>query len=238
MANRVATISVHAGWCAGHEIKYLDLGPINATLGDAYVLITGTDDEGNPLPVEDQHVIFDCAPGEPHYSPMWLVHYAVVGKDYRPNSVRSEYEILSGGLPVVKSRLAVNCPLFMAAVRVQDDRMQPKSGWFEGARVFYFDFGQTTVRPSNVYQFAYCRLPGGLWNWVREQAPVFDAIPGDREYSALRRVNLVMTTASYRSNVIRDVESIYGHRLSVQPTAEIYNMPVIAGDAADVVARG
>jgi hypothetical protein len=30
--------------------------------------------------VENQHVIFDCAPGEPHYSPIWLVHYAVVGR--------------------------------------------------------------------------------------------------------------------------------------------------------------
>lgn len=226
MADRVTIVPVLSGWSGGREVRYVDLGPVSTAIGDAYVPIHGIDAEGNPLPVQGQHVIFDCQPDEPHYSPIWLVHYAVVGKDYQANGIRSEDQILRGGYPVVKSRLTVNCPLF-AGVRVQGADIPAKAGWCEGKRLWYLDFGQTTIHPANVYQFAYCRLPGGLWSWVREQAPVFDSLPGDPNYSSLRRINLVMTTSSYRSNAIRDIESIYRYHLSVQPTAEIRNMPLL-----------
>jgi len=65
-----------------------------------FVLIYGMDGaDGNLERVPDQWGIYDTKPDD-DYSPVWRYHYVTVPRDYEPNTIRSEDDILSSGYSV------------------------------------------------------------------------------------------------------------------------------------------
>ena len=61
-----------------------------------------------PEYVEGQYNIYDSVPGMEKYSPLWQFNYVVVGRDYEPNTLRSEADCLGGGFRIEKSTVAEN----------------------------------------------------------------------------------------------------------------------------------
>lgn len=49
--------------------------------------------DGGPERVEGQHIIYDTAPGDAGYSPIWRHHWVVVPRDYEANALRSVQDI-------------------------------------------------------------------------------------------------------------------------------------------------
>ena len=43
-----------------------------------------------------------------HYSPIWRYNYVIVPRDYEPNSLKSEEDCLSAGLPIIESDVYTN----------------------------------------------------------------------------------------------------------------------------------
>ena len=61
-----------------------------------------------PEYVEGQYNIYDSVPGMEKYSPLWQFNYVVVGRDYEPNTLRSESDCLESGYRIEKSTVAEN----------------------------------------------------------------------------------------------------------------------------------
>lgn len=61
-----------------------------------------------PEYVEGQYNIYDSVPGMEDYSPLWQFNYVVVGRDYEPNTLRSEADCLEGGYRIERSTVAEN----------------------------------------------------------------------------------------------------------------------------------
>ncbi len=61
-----------------------------------------------PEYVEGQYNIYDSVPGMDNYSPLWQFNYVVVGRDYEPNTLRSEADCLESGYRIEKSTVAEN----------------------------------------------------------------------------------------------------------------------------------
>lgn len=49
--------------------------------------------DGGPERVDGQHIIYDTAPGDEAYSPIWRHHWVIVPRDYESNSLRSLADI-------------------------------------------------------------------------------------------------------------------------------------------------
>lgn len=65
-------------------------------------------DGKEPEYVEGQYNIYDSVPGMEKYSPLWQFNYVVVGRDYEPNTLRSEEDCLQSGYRIEKSTVAEN----------------------------------------------------------------------------------------------------------------------------------
>lgn len=61
--------------------------------------------DGRPERVPGQFGVYDSRPGDPNYNPVWRDHYVVVPRDYEPNSLRSEEDVLRSGYPVVQANV-------------------------------------------------------------------------------------------------------------------------------------
>ena len=64
--------------------------------------------DGRPERVPEQYGIYDSRPGDPNYSPVWRYSYVVVPRDYEPNALRSEEDILNSGYEVVQADIYTN----------------------------------------------------------------------------------------------------------------------------------
>ncbi len=65
-------------------------------------------DGKEPEYVEGRYNIYDSGPGMENYSPLWQVNYVVVGRDYEPNTLRSEADCLASGFRIERSTVAEN----------------------------------------------------------------------------------------------------------------------------------
>lgn len=61
-----------------------------------------------PEYVEGQYNIYDSVPGMEKYSPLWQFNYVVVGRDYEPNTLRSEADCIESGYRIERSTVAEN----------------------------------------------------------------------------------------------------------------------------------
>ena len=78
-------------------------------MGQGNVVVYSLDgNEGRPERVPDQYGIYDSRPGDEHYSPIWRYHYVLVPRDYEPNALRSEEDVLASGYEVVQADTYTN----------------------------------------------------------------------------------------------------------------------------------
>jgi hypothetical protein len=63
---------------------------------------------GEPTRVPNQFNIYDSIPGMETYSPIWQFNYVVVPRTYVPNTLRSEYDCLHSGYPIIRSNVFEN----------------------------------------------------------------------------------------------------------------------------------
>jgi hypothetical protein len=106
--------AVERVWFDGKIVYAVDCGemevdPASVKVAQEYAVVYGVKADGTPTQeVKGQYNIYDSIPGMEKYSPLWIFNYVVVPKDYRPNSLRSEADVLASGYPVHKSRKVEN----------------------------------------------------------------------------------------------------------------------------------
>ena len=98
-------------WYKGQMVFYPDYGPNPDITAPIYVLITGTDGEGNPQFVQGQNNIIDVVPGDEGYSDFWRVNLVTVPQDYVPNTFKSAAGVQASGYPINMTDIVVNCPV-------------------------------------------------------------------------------------------------------------------------------
>lgn len=76
-------------WFDGKLVYALDCGEVEL---DGQGKLAGGRE---PEYVEGQYNIYDSVPGMEKYSPLWQFNYVVVGRDYEPNTLRSEADCLN-----------------------------------------------------------------------------------------------------------------------------------------------
>jgi hypothetical protein len=83
----------------------VEVDPKTTKVAKEYIAVYATPKPGDPVTkverVPDQLATYDTKPGDAAYSPIWHYHYVVVPRDYKPNTLRSEKDVLSSGFPVV-----------------------------------------------------------------------------------------------------------------------------------------
>jgi hypothetical protein len=114
-------------WFEGRIVYALDCGeveldfdenrnPSNNKVAQEYQVVYAVelDEQGKfasgkePEYVEGRYNIYDSVPGMEKYSPLWQFNYVVVGRDYEPNTLRSEADCLNSGYRIEKSTVAEN----------------------------------------------------------------------------------------------------------------------------------
>jgi hypothetical protein len=101
---------VAARWVNGEIVYRISLGavkvdPKTTKVAKEYIAVYAAPAPGDPPTkverVPEQLAIYDTKPGDEGYSPIWHYHYVVVPRDYKPNTLRSEKDVLDSGYPVV-----------------------------------------------------------------------------------------------------------------------------------------
>lgn len=88
-------------------VVYVD--PQRQLLAKEYVVCYAVEGpDGRPERVPGQFGIYDSRPGDAHYSPIWRYYYVPVPRDYAPNTLRSEADVLGSGYPVIESDTYTN----------------------------------------------------------------------------------------------------------------------------------
>jgi hypothetical protein len=97
-------------WVNGEIVYRASFGPVEVDpkatkVAKEYITVYAAPKPGDPVTqverVTDQLAIYDTKPGDAGYSPIWHYHYVVVPRDYKPNTLRSEKDVLASGFPVV-----------------------------------------------------------------------------------------------------------------------------------------
>ena len=99
-------------------------------------------------------------------------------------------------------------------------------GFHANRTVRYFDFGRIKLRPGNklapIWVFA---------NGATGQRAIFDTVPGNRRYSALRKVNTVTWAATATPRVLRSTAAVRAARaraeVAIRSSSRVINTPVL-----------
>ncbi len=107
--------SLPQAWYRGQTAFYADFGINPDTVSQVYILITGLDPSGNPLPVSGQQNIFLTIPGLPDYSAFCLVNFITVPPGYIPDTLKSSSAALASGYSITTMNRLVNYPIISPA---------------------------------------------------------------------------------------------------------------------------
>jgi hypothetical protein len=126
---------------------------------------------------------------------------------------------------------AVVTPAAGSPERADTQRAAPKkqkvlTAFYRGGTVRYFDFGRIRLRPGNklapIWVFA---------NGANGQRSIVDSVPGQRRYSALRKVTTVRWAAEATPRVLRSASAVRSalsrRELTTNSTARVINAPVL-----------
>jgi hypothetical protein len=114
---------------------------------------------------------------------------------------------------------------------VATDQAAPKKqkvlvGFYNNRTVKYFDFGRIRLRTGNkvapIWVFA---------NGADGQRTIVDSVPGNRQYSALRKVNTVTWSQAATPRVLRSAAAVKAAQSSgdvtIESTSRVVNAPVL-----------
>ncbi|KAI9297638.1 hypothetical protein K502DRAFT_323140 [Neoconidiobolus thromboides FSU 785] len=143
----------------GEKFHFLDFGNNSVAYGSdvqpcpVYIIVTGFDNEGRPILLEGQKVIFDHLPGDLDYSDLKRVYYVKVSKDYKLNedkdakTIKNKFNDINSS-----SKLYVNYPIVPKGSTVENDVVTKNTGYYKGKEVYYFDLGLNGGNSSIGYE--------------------------------------------------------------------------------------
>jgi hypothetical protein len=231
-----------SGWYEGREVQYYDFGtntPLDAnnsiTPAPIWVLIHGMNEDGTPDLVEGQHNIVDVLPGEDGYSDLWQVIFVTVPEDYEPESIRSADELQEAGFEQTPTDMLVNCPIVPEGTTLEGGE-EIVQGWARGEEVYYFDFGQNPATVAPIWVLIHGMNADGTPDVVEGQQNIIDTVPGDPDYTAFWRVNMVTVPEGYEPNSLRSAQDVLESGYEITETDMVVNCPVVevASAPADV----
>lgn len=227
-----------SGWYQNRQVKYYDFGTNTPLIGDngvqtqpIWVFIHGMKADGTPDLVQGQHNIIDIVPGQPGYSDLWQVVFVTVPDDYEADSIRSAQEVQDSGYPTQTTAMFVNCPIVPAGTTLESGK-ELVQGWNDDEEVFYPDFGANPPMASPIWVLIHGMNADGTPDFVEGQNNIIDDIPGDADYSAFWRVNLVTVPADYEPNSIRSAADVFAAGYEITETDMLVNCPVTEVAAA------
>ncbi len=94
--------AIHAGelWIDPPRTKWANQYlPVYSATGGA---------NGGPEMVAGQNIIYDSAPGDPNYSPIWRHNWVIVPRGYQANALRSLDQIRRSGYRIITTDLYFN----------------------------------------------------------------------------------------------------------------------------------
>ena len=186
-----------------------------------YVISTGLDAKGNPIPVPGQDDIFDENVGDAGYSDLWQVVAVQAALGYVANSAKSKADIDAAGWTQTATTILVNCP-FTASF---DDRLAgsdkaPRQGWAKGQPVYYFDLGPSSATVGRMWRFISRFDAQGKPVTVSGQYTVGDGTP-----TAFFALNYVQAPAGYKANSITTASQVLGSGYPVTGANVVSNVP-------------
>ena len=98
-------------WFQEEKVFYVDFGENPDTANRVFILITGQDDLGNPIPVPGQQNIFESIPGLPDYSAFCRINMVTVPEGYTPNAFKSASDVLSSGYEITVTDTIADYPI-------------------------------------------------------------------------------------------------------------------------------
>ena len=227
-----------SGWYQDRQVEYYDFGT-NTPLGASntvptqpiWVFIHGMNPDGTPDFVEGQHNIVDVKPGDPAYSDLWQVQLVTVPDDYVPDSIRSAEEVLDSGYDIAPTDMLVNCPIVPEGTTLEGGEPLVQ-GWYKGEEVFYPDFGANPATVEPIWVFIHGMNADGTPDLVEGQNNIIDTVPGEADYTAFWRVNMVTVPEGYEPNSIRSAADVIAAGFEITQTDMVVNCPVVEVAAA------
>ncbi len=234
-----------SGWFRDREVKYYDFGtntPLSGTgvaTAPIYVFIHGMNADGTPDMVEGQHNVVDVKPGDTGYSDLWQVNLVTVPADYQADSITSKEEIDNAGFEVTATDMFVNCPIVPDGTTLEGGEPLVQ-GWYKGEQVFYPDFGANPATTVPIWVLIHGMNADGTPDVVEGQNNIIDTVPGQADYSAFWRVNLVTVPADYEPNSIRSAQDVLDAGFEITQTDMVVNCPVteVASEVTSVPSSG
>jgi hypothetical protein len=125
--------------------------------------------------------------------------------------------------------LAAARPDLNATTHVAPKKQKVLVAFHRDRTVRYFDYGRIRLRPGNklapIWVFA---------NGTSGQHSIVDSVPGQKRYSALRKVTIVTWTAQATPRVLRSVSAVTTARsrgeLTTRGTSRVVNAPLLGFD--------
>jgi hypothetical protein len=122
--------------------------------------------------------------------------------------------------------LAAAQPEIAAAPQAAPKKQKVLLGFYRDRAVRYFDFGRIKLRPANKL--------APIWvfsNGASGQRPIVDSVPGQRLYSALRKVSTVTWSADATPRVLRSASAVRTARsqgeVTIESTSRVVNAPLL-----------
>jgi hypothetical protein len=122
--------------------------------------------------------------------------------------------------------LAAALPERTAATHAAPKKQKVLTAFYRDRAVTYFDYGRIKLRPGN-------RL-APIWafsNGASGQRSIVDSVPGQKRYSALRKVNIVTWAADATPRVLRAASAVRTARsrgdITTRTTSRVVNAPLL-----------
>ncbi len=227
-----------SGWYQHRQVEYYDFGtntPLAANntvpTQPIWVFIHGINADGTPVMVDGQHNIVGVAPGEPGYTDLWQVVFVTVPDDYVPDSIRSAQDVSASGFEQTTTNMLVNCPLVPEGTTLETGK-ELVQGWHNGQAVFYPDFGANPATVAPIWVLIHGMKADGTPDFVEGQNNIIDTVPGQTDYTAFWRVNIVTVPDGYEPNSLRSAADVLAAGYQITETDMVVNCPVVQVAAA------
>lgn len=106
---------LRGAWYRGHRVAFFDFGANRIAAIDLVAFISGFDQSGEPLLLDDQPSNASAVPGLPSYSDLWAVTLAELGSSARRAGFRDlrrvRADAAAGRLTLHRRGTVVNCPV-------------------------------------------------------------------------------------------------------------------------------
>jgi hypothetical protein len=130
------------------------------------------------------------------------------------------------GAAALGSTLAAAHPNGALTAQAAPKKQPVLIGFYKGRSVKYFDYGRIKLRPGNklapVWVFT---------NGADGQRSIVDSVPGDKQYSALHKVNTVTWKSDATSRVLRSAAAVKNAQangdLTIRGTSRVINAALL-----------